>query len=85
MDLFQVMIYLYDIHGRDIPKQIIRQVKKLNQLTIQYIAPDIMDNLKQYYGYLKDITNPINPLPDPINVNHSGRVSLPSAAQLFGL
>jgi hypothetical protein len=85
MDLFQVMIYLYDIHGRDIPKQIIRQVKKLNQLTIQYIAPDIMDNLKQYYGYLKDITNPINPMPDPINVNHSGRVSLPSAAQLFGL
>jgi hypothetical protein len=85
MDLLQVMMYIYSEYGRNLPTHIIRQVKKLNYETIQYTAPDIMDNLKQYYGFLKDITNPINPLPDPINVNHSGRVSLPSAAQLFGL
>jgi len=85
MDLLQVMVHIYGEYGRNLPTHIIRQVKKLNYETIQYAAPDIMTNLKQYYGYLKDITNPINPLPDPINVNHSGRVSLPNAAQYFGL
>ena len=35
-----------------------------------------MTNLKQHYGYLKDINNPIEPLAPPINVNHAGRLQL---------
>jgi len=85
LDLLQVMIYIFGEYGRNLPTQIIRQVKILNYETIQYACPDIMENLKQYYGYLKDIKNPVSQLPDPINVNHSGRVSLPNTAQLFGL
>jgi len=45
----------------------------------------MMVNLKQHYGYLDDIKNPISPLPQPINVNHAGRVQLQGTAQHYGL
>lgn len=85
LDLLQVMIVIYEQYGKDLPSSIVRQVKVLNEQTVQYISPDMMTNLKQHYGYLDDIKNPINPLPQPINVNHGGRLQLPSVAQLYGL
>lgn len=84
-DLLSVMRAVYDQYGANLPYKIIRQVKYLNEQTIQYIAPDMMTNLKQHYGYLDDIKNPINPLPQPINVNNAGRLQLASVAQLYGI
>ena len=85
LDLLQVMIIVYMQYGKDLPTSIVRQVKVLNEQTIQYIAPDMMVNLKQYYGYLDDIKNPISPLPQPINVNRAGRTQLQGAAQHYGI
>ncbi|AYV77407.1 MAG: hypothetical protein Dasosvirus2_3 [Dasosvirus sp.] len=84
-DLLTSMRAVYDLYSKELPTKITRQVKLLNALTIQYIAPDMMEQIKQYYGYLADIKNPINPLPDPINVNQAGRHQLASTAQLWGL
>ena len=85
LDLLTCMRAVYKMYAKDLPMHVVRQVKVLNEQTVQYVAPDIMTNLKQHYGYLEDIKNPINPLPDPINVNQAGRDQLPSVAQLWGI
>jgi hypothetical protein len=85
LELLTAMIVVYNMYGKDLPYEVIRQVKILNNQLIQYIAPDVMTNLKQHYGYLDDIKNPINPLPLPINVNNAGRLQLPGEAQAIGL
>jgi hypothetical protein len=85
LDLITAMRAVYKWNAKDLPMKVVRQVKMLNEQTVQYIAPDMMDNLKQHYGYLDDIKNPINPMPEPINVNHAGRLQLPSVAQLYGI
>ena len=85
IDLLTAMRVVYDQYSADLPYRIIRQVKYLNEQTVQYVVPDMMTNLKQHYGYLDDIKNPINPLPQPINVNNAGRLQLASVAQLYGI
>lgn len=85
LDLITAMRAVYKLYGKDLPTKITRQVKTLNEYTVQYIAPDMITNLKQHYGYLDDIKNPINPIPRPLNVNQAGRNQLPSVAQLYGL
>jgi hypothetical protein len=85
LDLLHPMRAVYKLYSKDLPTKTTHQVKILNKETVQYIAPDMMTNLKQHYGYLDDIKNPINPIQDPINVNHAGRNTLPSVAQLYGI
>lgn len=85
LDLLQVMRTIYKEDARDLPTDIVRQVKILNEKTVQYVAPDMITNLKQYYGYLADIKNPINPLPAPLNVNNAGRRGNNSTAQYYGI
>lgn len=85
LDLLQCMIIIYMEYAKNLPSRVISQVKHLNDLTVQYIAPDMMTNLKQYYGYLSDIKNPVNPMPQPLNVNHAGRLQLKGVAQVYGL
>jgi hypothetical protein len=85
LDLIQVMRAVYKMYAKDLPDRVVRQVKLLNKHTVQYVSPDIIDALKQHYGYLDDIRNPIKPIQTPINVNNSGRIQLPSISQLYGL
>ena len=85
LDLIQAMRIVYDEYAKDLPVKIIRQVKILNKQTVQYIAPDMMTNLRQHYSYLDDIKNPLNPMPSPINVNNAGRRILPSPATAYGI
>jgi hypothetical protein len=85
LDLLQAMIVVYRRFRKDLDYQVIRQVKVLNEETIQYVSPDILTNLKQHYDYLDDIKNPIRPLPQPINVNHAGRTQLAGVAYVYGI
>jgi hypothetical protein len=85
LDLIIAMTIVYEFYGKDLPTQIVRQVKRMNAETVQYVAPDMMTNFKQHYGYLRDIKNPRSILPPPLNVNRSGRLHLPGTAQLYGI
>lgn len=85
LDLLQAMIVVYDQNTKDLPYQVVRQVKVLNNITIQYVAPDIKTNIEQHYGYLDDIKNPVDPIPLPLNVNHAGRNQLRSVAQIYDI
>ena len=77
------MRYIYLDFGKNLPKEIVRQVKILNEKTINYLLPDILTNIKQYYGYIRDISTPITPLMRPMSTNTNGRRALPSYTTLW--
>jgi Family of unknown function (DUF5761) len=86
--LLIAMIAIVRLHAKFLPTKIIKQVKRLNEETVQYIVGDggnLMDNLKQQYSYIQDITNPLQPLPDPINVNQAGRNQLRSVTAVWNI
>lgn len=82
-DIIVCMRSVYIEFGKYQPEQIVRQVKRLNDKVVDETVPSIITNIKQYYGYLADITNPIKPLDRPINVNNAGRRTLPSVTTRF--
>jgi hypothetical protein len=82
-DLIVTMRMIFLEYGRNLDTQIVRQVKELNKKTIEYIMPDLMTNLKQYYGYMKDISNPLQPIDRPLNVSNSVKQSLPPITSIW--
>ena len=61
-----------------LPFKIVKQVKKLNRAVVQYVVPDMVENIKQYYGYISDIEKPLTPMLRPMNVSSAGRKLLSS-------
>ena len=82
-DLTIVMRAVYLDKCKNLPGETVRQVKLLNQQTVDYIVPDLISNIKQYFGYIKDINKPLQPMMRPINVSSSGRRLLPSVTTLY--
>ena len=82
-DLVVVMRYIYLDFCKNLPVQIIRQVKLLNDKTVEYIVPDLLTNIKQYYGYIRDISQPITPIMRPMGTTNAGRRTLPSYTTLW--
>jgi len=70
--LIIAMQYVYAESGRYLPTHITRQVKKLNNDLMDYILPDMITEVKQYYGYMKDINQPLKPIARPVNVSSAG-------------
>ncbi|AYV82151.1 MAG: hypothetical protein Homavirus11_7 [Homavirus sp.] len=83
-DLFIVMRAVYLEHARFLPGQIVRQVKRLNEKVVSEAVPGMITELRQYYGYLKEINKPLTPIPRPINANNRGRRTLPSVTTVWG-
>lgn len=77
-DVLIVMRAIYMEYARYLPGQTKVQVQKLNMKLIDEIVPGIITEVKQYYGYLKEINKPLTPIARPLNVNNKGRKSLPS-------
>lgn len=84
-DLLIIMRAVFLENARHLPTKIISQVKELNKLTLEYLIPDLMSNIRQDIGYLRDITTPLKPLDRPLNVNRGGRKTLPSFTTTWGV
>ena len=82
-DLIVVMRTVYFDHCKNLPDNPVRQVKKLNQQVVDYLIPDLLTNIRQYYGYIRDISTPITPPMRPISTSSSGRRILPSYTNLW--
>lgn len=82
-DLLIVMKAIYLQHNKFSNGKTIRQVKRLNQKVIEYIIPDIINNIESYYRYIKEINEPLKPLMRPMNVNNKGRKCLPSITSVW--
>lgn len=83
-DLFIVMRAIYLEHARFLPNEVVRQTKRMNQKVVDDSVPSIITEIKQYYGYLKEINKPLSPIPRPINANNAGRKNLPSVTTTYG-
>ena len=83
--IFIAMRSVYMEHARFLPGQIVRQIKRLNQKVIDEIAPGMITEIRQEYGYLKEINKPLTPIMRPINVGSAGRRILPSITTTWGV
>jgi len=84
-DLMIMMRQVFLQDAKHLSNHIVRQVKILNEKVVQSAVPDMITNIKQYYGYLKDINTPLQPMMQPLNVNNAGRNTLPSISTLWSL
>jgi hypothetical protein len=82
-ELFIAMRAVYIEHARFLPGQLVRQVKKLNLKVIDEVVPGMITEIRQYYGYLKEINKPLTPINRPLNVNNAGRKQLPSLTTIW--
>lgn len=71
-------------YGDFLPNKIVHQVKVLNNKVVSDTLPDMITNVKQYYGYIDDINKPLQPIARPMNVSHAGRKTLPSLTSPWG-
>ncbi len=83
-DLLVAMRAVFLEHCRFLPFKLIHQVKELNRRTVEYCIPDMITEIKQRYAYIKEINEPIKPIPRPINVNNAGRRTLPALTSAWG-
>lgn len=84
-DLFLVMRATYLEEAKFIENKIVHQVKRLNEKVVSSIIFPMITEIKQYYGYLKEINKPLSPIPRPISVNNAGRRALPSISTVLGV
>jgi len=84
-DVYIVMRAIFLEHARNLPSQEIRQCKRLNEKVINEIVPPMLTEIKQYYGYMREINKPLTPIPREINVNNAGRKTLPSISTLWSV
>lgn len=84
-DLLIVMTAVYKLNAKFLRDYPVRQVKTLNSKTVDFLIPDLITNIKQYYGYLKDINTPMQMITRPLNTSNAGRRTLPSLTTTFGL
>jgi len=82
-DLLVVMRDIYITCGKNMPYQLVRQVKELNHRTVEKIIPDMISMIKQDDAYIQQLDKPIDPIPLPVCVNSKGRTSLPSVTTTF--
>lgn len=84
-DLLIAMRAVYEMNGKFIKSKIVHQVKELNKKLVSYIVPDMITEMKQYYGYIKDINEPLKPIDRPMNVSNAGRRTLPSVTTMWSV
>jgi hypothetical protein len=83
--LLIVMRYIFIEYARHLPFDIKGQIKELNCRMVTDILPDIITNVQQHVGYLKDIEKIREPLPLPISTKNANRMlrTLPSVTSTF--
>ena len=82
-DLVIVMRAIYLDKCKNLQGETIRQVKILNEQTVDYLMPDVMSNIKQYFSYIRDINQPLQVIQLPVATNGAGRRLLPSISTLW--
>lgn len=82
-DLLLIMRSVYFEYSRHLPTNIEDQIMELNRYTLREIVPGMMTNIEQQIFYLRDISQPIQPIALPLNVNNGGRRNLPSITSLW--
>ena len=78
-----VMRSMYLQHSRNLNCKLNEQIKKLNQLVIDWCAPRILIQVQQYIGYIHDVENLPMPIDRPTNISNKGSKVLKSVTTTF--
>ena len=60
---------MYLQEGRNVDCRLKEQIKMLNGKVLEFVIPNILTNVRQYAGYIRDISNPVPTMPRPIDVS----------------
>jgi hypothetical protein len=82
-DLLVVMGHIMIEDGQFLLAKIVKQVKSLNKKVVDYVVPDMINEISQNYGYQQEINKPLQPMMRPMNVNNAGRKTLPSMTTMW--
>ena len=63
-NLHVVMRAIYLQEGRNVDCRIKQQIKMLNVKVLEFVIPNILTNVRQYAGYIRDISNPVPTMPN---------------------
>lgn len=70
-------------HGRYLPYNIKEQVKELNSIAINYMTPQVLSEIEQYYGYLYQTETLPVPIELPKDMSSTGTELLRSVTSTF--
>jgi hypothetical protein len=80
------MRYVWIQYSKNLDFKIKEQIKKLNCIVVSELAPQIVTNVDQYYGYIKDVEirnkSKFNLIDLPQSSN-KGKKVLPSISETF--
>lgn len=87
-NLLVVMRYVWIQYSKNLDFEIKKQITDLNCHVVSEILPDVITNIEQYYGYIKDYENSqksnfqVNNLPVSTKMTR-GTMELPSMSETF--
>ena len=67
---------IYLQHSKNQPNNIQQQIHELNKLVLDYCIPNIHSSIKQYNGYINDITKQQTVMDKPQSVTIKGDKTL---------
>ena len=70
-----IMRSIYLQYAKHLDYNLDGQIKELNDIVIREAVPNIITNLKQYIGYVKDASTLPTPIDQPINTSSRGEKS----------
>lgn len=76
MELGIMMRSVFLQHSKNLNCNFTQQIKELNDIVVEAVVPGILTRVKQYIIYLRDKSQPLNPLDRPKNTNTTGTKSL---------
>jgi hypothetical protein len=75
-ELFIVMRSMYYQYGKNLPTDVLSQVRELNGLVLEYTVPDVVSNVRQFLKYRTDVST----LPVPLA--HAPMATMKGSKQL---
>lgn len=75
-ELLIIMRSIYLQHSKNQPNNIQQQIHELNKLVLDYCIPNIHSSIKQYKGYINDITKQQTVMDKPQSVSIKGEKTL---------
>ena len=70
-------------HSPNLPNKIKEQIDYLNGLVSDWCVEQILPEVQQYFGYIKEIENMPMPIDLPLNLSSKGSRSLRSVTTTF--
>ena len=71
-ELHIIMRSIFLQYSKNMNTDLLKQIKKLNNIVIKYTVPNILSNIELYIGYKKRVSQLPIPLSHPLNLSIKG-------------